>query len=187
MPSTIPSFSIVADSAEATGLKWAAPASGGGMTLLSTTTPSGTSTTVNISDTSYINLYIIVSGVTATSTNADVAIRYNSVTTGYYGVNMSDNSTANTRVTNATQLDTGVDQSANFNDNANLMTITIPNYAASGLYHFVDWQKAYYTDTGVQRMARGIGRNGNTNAITSITFVSPQSINAGSIKVYGVK
>ena len=29
MPSTIPSFSIVADSATATGLKWAAPAGGG--------------------------------------------------------------------------------------------------------------------------------------------------------------
>lgn len=29
MPSTIPSYSIVADSAEATGLKWAAPAGGG--------------------------------------------------------------------------------------------------------------------------------------------------------------
>jgi hypothetical protein len=165
---------------------WATAAGGSGMTLLSTTTPSGTSTTVNITDTGYIDLYVIVTGVTATASNADMAIRYNTVTTGYYGVNMADSRTDNVRVTNATQLDTGVDQSMNVSNTSNLLTFTIPNYANTG-YHFVDWQKAYYTDTGVQRMARGIGSNGSTVAISSITFVSAQTINAGSIKVYGVK
>lgn len=165
---------------------WATAAGGSGMTLLSTTTPSGTSTTVNITDTGYLDLYIYVTGVTSTATNADMAIRYNTVTTGYYGVNMADSRTDNVRVTNATQLDTGVDQSMNFNNTSNLMTIRIPNYANTG-YHFVDWQKVYFTDTSVQRMARGIGSNGSTLAISSITFVSAQSINAGSIKVYGVK
>jgi len=186
VPGTIPKVSIVADSAETTGLKWVAPASGGGMTLLSTTTPSGTSTTVNITDTSYIDLYVIVSGVTSTASNADMAIRYNTVTTGYYGINTADSRVDGVRITNGTQLDTGVDQSMNVSNTSNLLTFRIPNYAATG-YHFVDWQKAYFTDTSVQRMARGIGFNGSTDAISSITFVSGQSINAGSIKVYGVK
>ena len=61
MPGTIPIASIVADSAEATGLKWAAPASGGGMTLLSTTSlSSGASITVSSIDQTYQSLYILV-------------------------------------------------------------------------------------------------------------------------------
>jgi len=47
---------LTADSAEATGLKWATPA-GGGMTLLSTTNLSGTTTTISGISGSYINLF----------------------------------------------------------------------------------------------------------------------------------
>ena len=47
---------LTADSAEATGLKWAAPSSGGGMTLISTTTLSGTSTTISSIPQTYYNL-----------------------------------------------------------------------------------------------------------------------------------
>jgi len=47
---------LTADSAEATGLKWATPA-GGGMTLLSTTNLSGTTTTISGISGSYVNLF----------------------------------------------------------------------------------------------------------------------------------
>jgi len=58
---------LVADSAEATGLKWATPSSGS-MTLLSTTTLSGTSTTVSSISGSYINLYIVFERITQNTT-----------------------------------------------------------------------------------------------------------------------
>ncbi len=50
---------LTADSSTATGLKWAAPASGG-MTLLSTTNLSGTTTTISNISQSYTNLFIVV-------------------------------------------------------------------------------------------------------------------------------
>jgi hypothetical protein len=70
---------LTADSAEATGLKWAAAAGGGGMTLLSTTTLSGSSTTVSVASNTYVYLVAIVNGVT-TSQNCNVFIQINSIT-----------------------------------------------------------------------------------------------------------
>jgi hypothetical protein len=57
---------LTADSTAATGLKWAA-ASGGGMTLLSTTTLSGTSTTISVTPTGYRDLLVYVQGVALSS------------------------------------------------------------------------------------------------------------------------
>ena len=69
-------YTLVADSAEATGLKWAAPASGG-MTLLSTTTLSSTSTTISVSANSYKNLYAVIRNL-GSSNNTNVGVRINS-------------------------------------------------------------------------------------------------------------
>jgi hypothetical protein len=59
---------LVADSAEATGLKWATAASGGGMTLLSTTTLSGASTTISSISGSYTNLLLVLYGLNPSNT-----------------------------------------------------------------------------------------------------------------------
>lgn len=60
---------LTADSSTATGLKWASPASGG-MTLLSTTTLSGTSTTVSSINQTYNELVFIVVSPTWGTSNA---------------------------------------------------------------------------------------------------------------------
>lgn len=54
---------LQADSSTATGLKWSA-ISAGGLTLLSTTTLSGSSTSVSITGTGYIGLYITITNFT---------------------------------------------------------------------------------------------------------------------------
>ena len=66
VPSTIPSYSIVADSAEATGLKWAAPAGGGKVLQVVSTT---ITTEKQITSTSYTdtNLTLSITPSSATS------------------------------------------------------------------------------------------------------------------------
>ena len=54
---------LTADSSTATGLKWATPAAGG-MTLLSTTSLSGATTTISGISANYTNLYVYIYGVT---------------------------------------------------------------------------------------------------------------------------
>ena len=60
---------LTADSAEATGLKWAAPSSGG-MTLISTTTLSGTSTTISSIPATYNDLQLVFRNMISGSTSA---------------------------------------------------------------------------------------------------------------------
>jgi hypothetical protein len=68
---------LTADSAEATGLKWAAAASGGGMTLLSTTTLTGASTTISSISGSYKHLLLNLKGVTASVDGNAINLRMN--------------------------------------------------------------------------------------------------------------
>ena len=70
---------LTADSTAATGLAWAAPASGG-MTLLSTTTLTGSSTSISVTPTGYNQILVYVYGVTNGS-NGNVFLGLNSNTT----------------------------------------------------------------------------------------------------------
>jgi hypothetical protein len=82
-------YTLVADSLTATGLAYAAPASAGGMTLLSTTTLSGASTTISGIDQTYVNLFITITGVNI-SANSQLKVTLNGTQNvdhaGFYGV-----------------------------------------------------------------------------------------------------
>ena len=75
---------LTADSAQALGLKWATPVTGG-MTLLSTTVPTATSSTVTISSISgsYTHLMVVALGIRSNNgANTDgVSVRFNNVST----------------------------------------------------------------------------------------------------------
>jgi hypothetical protein len=55
---------LVADSAESLGMKWAAPAAGGGMTLLETISLSTTSHTTSSISQDYVNIMILLAALT---------------------------------------------------------------------------------------------------------------------------
>ena len=75
---------LTADSTAATGLAWAAPASGGGMTLLSTTTLSGATTTISSISQSYKNLYILmINGYGSTSSGVKLVLNGNTTSADY--------------------------------------------------------------------------------------------------------
>jgi hypothetical protein len=176
---------LTADSTTSTGLKWATAASGG-MTLLSTTTLSGSVTTVSSIDQTYNSLFCVVSGFTS-ATFASVGIRYNGVSTGYYGVSMADSTTSNTRQTNTTSIDTAIGEAPRYDSANGLLSFTIANYASTGFHH-IPFEIVYIgNDTSVLRVVRGIGANSNTSAVTSVSIGMGPSLTGGTIKIYGVK
>lgn len=73
-------YTLVADSSETTGLKWAAAAAGGSLTLLSTTTLTSTSNSITIAPTGYVNLLVLFREVRAASNNGTFFGRFNADT-----------------------------------------------------------------------------------------------------------
>lgn len=174
-------LSYVADSAEATGLKWATPAAGGGMTLLSTTTLSGSTTTISGISGSYKNLFVL--GINGYGGGGGVKLNLNGNTTG------SDYRTDQVYVAGATVAS----GSGNFNDigqvtttntwnTRTFFTVDIPRYAETES-KFIQISSRSHAD-------RTFWSNvlfNSTTAITSIGFeLSSGSWSGGTVYVYGV-
>ena len=70
---------LTAASGQATGLEWATPSSGS-MTLLSTTSLTGATTTISSIDQTYSNLYAIISSVTNATGNGAFRVAPNNQT-----------------------------------------------------------------------------------------------------------
>jgi hypothetical protein len=178
---------LTADSAEATGLKWATPASGGGMTLLETLTLSGSSVTSSSIAGTYKNLQVIVRNFKPATDNTDLNFRYNSDTNTRY--KQSTTMGQSQQSFNSTSL-----QSNNNADNS-----TAPNISVINIYDYANtdtWKFAFTNNV----TADGEGSTANVNcynfwqvynqtsAITTLTFFpSSGNFTSGSILIYGVK
>ena len=175
---------LIADSSTATGLKWGTPGGGGGMTLLSTTTLSGTSTTVSSISGSYKSLIGYIYGINLASADA-VEIQPNGVSNTAYSATMGitqDSSTGGQwflGTQNANWL------SGNLN---NAFTFRIDNYANAIRYKPVSWSGIFYSSGPTARPVIGGGAFLSNTAITSlvITSASPVTLNAGTLLLYGV-
>jgi hypothetical protein len=171
---------LTADSSEATGLKWATPAAGG-MTLLSTTTLSGTSTTISSINQTYNNLIILGTEITWSASTTRIRIEPNSVETSgsYAGVTASA----------ATGLDSIIPfGGGNYASNANSAFIVIINDYASVNYkptNFYGANPASSSDTRTNHS----GLLTTNSAITSIKIVTNLGTPTlgGTVRIYGVK
>jgi len=191
VPGTIPIVSIVADSAQATGLKWAAPASGGGMTLLSTTTLSGASTTVGSISQSYVNLYVVVKLMTNASAayNLDIACNGANTATTYTGFekNSTSNGTFYTGASQNVELEPSFANGYSQTDANNILAMDIFNYSATDSFKVINLTNHFINSAGNQTTSFYIAGFRQNTAITSIDFKCNGTFAGGTVLLYGVK
>ena len=229
---------LTADSAEATGLKWATPASGmtnpmtttgdiiysssgstpdrlgigstgnvltvaggvpswaapasGGMTLLSTTSMSGSGTiTVSSISSSYNSLYVLIDGWKG-SGGSEIFLRINSDTTSpnYTAIvatgntSLTDNSTRTPYYKKSSLMQLSYATPAS--SSAGSTTMFFPNYKSGNRKTF-NWQSTY-ADASNSYTDNFFGAWNNTSAINELSFYPGGGTwGGGTIYIYGVK
>jgi len=173
---------LTADSTTATGLKWAAPVSGG-MTLLESGTFSGASVTTGTLSGAYNELVVYIYDQLPATGNTATILRLNGdANTRYKTLAAAQNAPA--AIAASTFIQICSDTSAADGQ----IYLRIPQYAVAGF-----WKAVHFTYLAANSATNvvaeiGVGAYNQTGAITTLTFL-PQSGNwtSGTYKVYGVK
>jgi hypothetical protein len=164
---------------------WAAPASGG-MTLLSTTTLSGSSTTVSISPTGYNTLKFVITGVTAAG-NGSFRLALNGDT------NLADSviaSNQNGTFSTAGDLNWYISTYAAMlgSDANNSFQIQVENPASTAAYKNIHFSFGFKNSSSHNTAMSGGGQYKSNSAISSAVFsVFGTTFNGGTVLTYGVK
>jgi hypothetical protein len=161
---------------------WAAPA-GGGMTLLSTTTLSGTTVNITGISGSYNDLQIVIKGFDKAG-----AVRLNGSTNTFQGIETYMITTTITRTgynNTELRLNAGDGVSAS---NTGAIVFQIFDYANTTSWKAVN-QWGGFTGSSHNTTMTYVGHQKTTSAITSVTIVADgaASFGAGTVLIYGVK
>jgi hypothetical protein len=182
---------LTADSTAATGMKWAAPAAGGGLTLLSTTALTGSSVTVSSISGSYKNLQIVLKNIYQSANDDGVFLRLNGDTGTKYQF-------GNYRIVNTTlsaQTNTADDRIENFlATSTTAATASRMGTAVLNLYRYTDtdivqgdWVAVAASNADVVAATTGQFSYDCTAAISSVTFATyTGTFSGGTIYIYGV-
>ena len=178
---------LTADSAEATGLKWATPVSGG-MTVLASGSLSGASLVLSSISQSYTDLRLVVSGFYGSVDAEFVTVALNAGAGNFLYLQDVANATSTASAFNQVSARVNQQTLKNINGN-NIFQFSLFNYTATnagkvGLTNFGSGQS-----TGTQQLYLSGGYyNQTTTAISSITFaLNSGTFSAGTYILYGVK
>ena len=175
---------LVADSAASTGLKWAATEA---MTLLSTTTLSGATTTISSISQSYKTLMAVITGVTNATANGLFRIDINGTGTSNFYAGVYFQQGAGVAVYGDGYAYAVAGQ-GNFlrTDTANALTFTLPNYTTTVVKNY-QFTGGFIQAGGGQYAFTSSGFYFNTGAISSLIFSnSGGNLSTGTVKLYGV-
>jgi hypothetical protein len=194
---------LTADSAEATGIKWATPAASGGITLIQEQVASA-NTAIDFTSIpgTYKSLLLVYSGISHSSgSNSFFSIRLNANTGSVYNNNgfYGSASTLTMAVENATSIYNGSaasfgEQVTNATNNAQRVAgyLQIDNYASATKTKTYYGQVGYQYSTATNRGAVYQGNFDSTTAVTQLNIFrltgSGTISNASdtSIRLYGI-
>lgn len=178
---------LTADSAQATGLKWATVASGG-MTLISTTTLSGTQTNLTSIPGTYKSLLLRITGSYG-NTVGNLSFRFNNDSTNpAYAVLKNSNYQTGYSISGLG----GVLIDAHYCHNtsvgtANIVELYLPNYASTTTKKYTMIQGATRQNaTGNIDLGLFTAYWDNTSAVTQINILGLGTFTAGTALLYGV-
>jgi len=181
---------LTVDSTTATGLKWATPAAGG-MTLLSTTTLSGATTTISSISGSYNTLFGIVTGMTNATGNGQYRIAPNGSTTTSFNIHVGNAVTPTWQSTTASYLmiSTGGGEAPDRTSASNAIAFTINNYTSTTAHKPFQVYGYYNVSNSASDQAfTCFGGIQTTSAITSLVFSNDGgNLSTGTVLLYGVK
>lgn len=177
---------LTADSTTATGMKWAA-VNAGGMTLLSTTTLSGTTTNITSIDQTYKDLLIVIYGMTTNSNTQDIWCAMNSTYTGSNVLTLgnANGGTAASYARGQQQITDG-SKYLTAGDSNRAWTIQISNYAASVGTKVAAFNGVYVGTTDTHTVV-GSYSNNSTAAVTGIYLKCNETFAGGTVKIWGIK
>jgi hypothetical protein len=168
----------------ATAPEWAT-ISTGGLTLISTTTLSGATTTLSSIPQTYVSLYLVVTGVTGNTGNAQVRILPNNVTnlTAYSFVEngaANATSTSQLRLSDASTLRTSAD---------NAWAVEIHNYTSSTTFKPFSASGYFLNSSSANAPMFSGGAFRSNTAITSLVldYGGTNTFAGGTVLLYGVK
>ena len=176
---------LTADSAEATGLKWATPTSGG-MTSIASGSLSGSSLSLTAISGSYKNLQLVLRNAQVSATT-DWRLKINNNSGGIYN-RVQLNGAATTATTGASE--NGTSQNLTFNNpatgSATSMLINLYDYTKTTSYKQMDFLGTYNYSGGQETFTwRGAAQD--ANAITRIDVtLDTGNFTAGTYTLYGV-
>ena len=179
---------LTADSGEATGLKFATPASGG-MTLISTTSLSGASTTITSIPGTYKNLQLVIRDLLPATDTAGLNMRLNGDSTANrYTVSAWGQATNTALAFDDTQLG-GLVQLIDNAVTKNLSIVNFYDYTNTTTYRYGTIQGVSVNGNDSAKITTGAYHlyYNQTTAITSITLImSSGNITSGTALLYGV-
>jgi len=183
-------YVLTADSSATNGVKWAAAATGGGMTLISTTTLSNRQTDLTSIPGTYNNLVLIINGANFPTYNTQIEIRPNgstNIVTLDQRQNSGGSNNSNTADNSVMNMSAGYNISSVSSNNT--FVCTIFNYANTSYYKPMTGFGFVEQSGGVGTAVGAWGGIETNSAITSITLYLGQNVtyNSGQVLLYGVK
>jgi hypothetical protein len=176
---------LTADSTAANGVAWATAASGG-MTLLSTTTLSGATTTISSISGSYKSLVAFIRNPLPSLDGEQFQVRFNSDSAARYRYRQTSETTGTATFSQNYIALTSNQDNAVSNGFIKLEIIDYANTATWKICQSTGWTNDATTTTSNVNFAT-FGVYNQTGAITSLTFFyNGGNITSGTVLLYGV-